>query len=153
MRKLFILALFLILGMGATKAQNINAISGTMYSSYGVTSLADTIVNTAVGYLVTPVIAGNWEEITFTFTVTEISGTTAGSVVLMGSIDGGVSYSAVVIEEASTVIAAKSPADLTTDQTFMFRVKGNPALKYKLQYTGVGTMSARLRLANYLARK
>lgn len=110
-----------------------------LYSSYGLTS--DTVVNTAVGYLQTTV-KGNYREEIIQVVVTEISGTTAGTVSILGSLDGS-NFIALKLEEVATAVNTFAPADVGTAQTYMWRIKNNPAYYYRVSYTGAGTMSAK----------
>ena len=113
----------------------------TMLSSFGLPS--DTVVNTATGYLQLRV-PGNTSvsgETLIQATVTEISGTTGGTVSILGSLDG-ITFIALKLREVATAVNTWTPADQGPAQTYMWRLVGSPALYYRVSYTGTGTMSA-----------
>ena len=108
-----------------------------MLSPYSLTS--DTVSNTGTAFL-TVRNAGTKQETTVQVVCTEISGTTGGTISLLGSIDG-TNFVALQAEESSTAIPTKTALDVAS-QTFIFRVKGNPCTHYRVSWTGTGTMSA-----------
>jgi len=131
-----IVLLFLAMTVPQVSAQR------NMLSSYGLTS--DTVVNTATGYLELRV-PGNASvsgETLIQVVVTEVSGTTAGTVSILGSLDG-TNFIALKLREVATAVNTFAPADQAPAQTYMWRLVGNPALYYRVSYTGAGTMSAR----------
>lgn len=112
----------------------------TMLSSYDLPS--DTVTNTATGYLQLRV-PGNSSvsgETLIQVVVTEISGTTGGTVSILGSLDG-TNFIALKLREVATAVNTFTPADQAAAQTYMWRIVGNPALYYRVSYTGTGTMS------------
>lgn len=113
---------------------NKHAVSN-MLSPYSATS--DTTTNTATSYVTLPV--SNWyNTVTIQSVVTEISGTTAGTVTLQGSIDG---TNFVTVNSSYADVTSYSPTDVATSSK-LFVVTGSPYRYYRLSYTGAGTMSA-----------
>lgn len=104
----------------------------------------DTVVNTAAESL-TIAVAGPQANVSIVATVTEISGTTAGTVRLWGSIDGTI-YA--LVDGAGTF----SPADVAGAQSYAWKVSPSAFTSYRLIYTGAGTMSAQFK-AKALWRK
>jgi len=98
-------------------------------------SALDTVVNTATKSQFIQ-IAGSQAFVSVITTVTEISGTTGGTVKLYGSIDG-VDYALI---DANTFI----PADQTAAQSFAWSVTPSKYAFYKVTYVGTGTMSAKI---------
>lgn len=103
---------------------------------------SDTVTNTGVAYLTTAVAITGPGTVGIQVTVTEISGTTAGTITLQGSIDG-TNFAALTDTTAVPNIGTKSPADVTTAQPFLWWLAQNPYRYYRVSYTGAGTMSAR----------
>ncbi len=81
-------------------------------------------------------VPGSYGVITVVTTVTEISGTTAGTVKLYGSLDG-TNYALVDTNYFS-------PADQAAAQSYAWHIKPSTFTYYKVTYTGTGTMSAKL---------
>lgn len=103
----------------------------------------DTVTNTASKSLVVAV-SGPQSIVTIVATVTKISGTVAGTVRLLGSIDG-VNYTAA---DATTYTAT----DVAGGQSTSWIVTPSKYVNYKVTYTGTGTMVASL-AAKSMARK
>ncbi len=135
MKKLLLLSLLIVSALGA-QAQTYDLKSDT----YLLTS--DTVVNTAAVNLTSPEISGSKQLMAFQVEVTEISGTTAGTLKLQGSIDGS-DFKDLPTVETQTAIATAAPADVTTKQVFIWRLNSNHFRYYRVVYTGAGTMSAR----------
>lgn len=140
---LFIIAL---VGMNLLLTEASAQIKTLYNSGFPTLTLAtDTVVNTGTGIVRNFVpINSAAQSVTIQVDLLEISGTTAGTVSLLGSLDG-VTYKALTIEEASTAIPTWTATDVTTVQTFIWRIKGNPVPYYAASWTGSGTMSATLR--------
>lgn len=120
----------LIFSFAESKAQS-NL--GTMLST---SSLAlDTVTNTGTEVM-TLAVPLSQASVTVLVKVTELTGTTAGAVKLLGSIDGGTTYA--ILDGAGTF----SPADVAGAQTFSWQIKPSAYTHYRVSYTGVGTMSA-----------
>lgn len=106
-----------------------------MLSPYS--AVSDTTTNTATSYVTLPV--QNWyNTVTIQSVVTEISGVTAGTVTLQGSIDG---TNFVTVNSSYADVTSYSPTDVATSSK-LFVVTGSPYRYYRLSYTGAGTMSA-----------
>lgn len=135
MKKLLLISLLIVFALGA-KAQVYDLKSDT----YLLTS--DTVVNTAVVNLTSPEISGAKQILSFQVEVTEISGTTAGTLTLQGSLDGS-DFKAIPTVETQTSVTTASPADVSTKQVFLWRFTSNHFRYYRVAYAGAGTMSAR----------
>lgn len=96
----------------------------------------DTVTNTGVETW-TLKVPGFQKTVAVQFTATEISGTTAGSVVLLGSLNGS-NWDTVATTSAYTATDVAS-------QTKIFTVENSKYLYYRVQWTGSGTMSASAR--------
>jgi hypothetical protein len=92
-----------------------------------------TVTNTATAllYCYSP---GKGTTTTIQFNGLETSGTTAGTVSLLGSLDG-VNYRSI---SATTFTAT----DVTTNQGIIWIITGAPCLYYAIQWVGSGTMVA-----------
>jgi hypothetical protein len=136
--KLLLYSLVLFAALAFTPPPEAQA-QKSFLSSFNLTS--DTVVNTATAYLQTT-LKGGFDETIIQVVVTEISGTTAGTVSILGSLDG-TNFIALKLEEVTTALPTFAPADQAAAQTYMWRIKGNPSYYYRVSYTGAGTMSAK----------
>jgi hypothetical protein len=136
-------AFALILGVEA-QAQT-KALLSTPYNL-----ASDTVVNTASVVLRLQIKSGI-SPVTVITTVTEISGTTGGTLTLVGSVDG-TNWRALTTKETATALATFTPADVTTAQLFMWRITESPTPWLGVQYTGTGTMSARFSANAYVIK-
>lgn len=134
MKKLLLISLPFVFALGV-KAQVYD-----LKSVFNVTS--DTVVNTASLSLTSPEISGTKQLLSFQVEVTEISGTTAGTVIIEGSLDGS-DFKVIPTLNTQTAITSAAPADVTTKQIFVWRIDTNQFRYYRATYTGAGTMSAR----------
>lgn len=100
----------------------------------------DTVTNTGTSYL-TLANKGAAETVTIQLVATKISGTVAGTVTLLGSLDG-TNYKALTQQEVTTAIPTYTATDVAS-QTNIWVIKNNPYLYYRVSWTGTGTMSAR----------
>lgn len=100
---------------------------------------SDTVVNTATAYLTSDRVAGPAQTVTVQVVCTEISGTTAGTITLQGSING---TNFVALTDSTTVpnITTKTATDVAS-QSFTWQVTNSPYLYYRVSWTGSGTMS------------
>ena len=135
--KKFLLAIGLIVALCAALpvAAQVN-----LLSVYNLPS--DTVTNTGTVALSGRVVGSG--TLAVQVVVTEISGTTAGTVSLHGSLDG-TSYA--LIDSVTF-----SPADVTSAQGFIWKSDEVYAPYYRVTYTGSGTMAARFS-AKALVRK
>jgi len=108
--------------------------SGTLLSESNGTAI-DTVTNTGTKSQVLA-IAGVQDVVTILSTVTEISGTTGGTVKLYGSIDG-TNYALI---DTNTF----SPADQIAAQSYAWSINPSKYTYYKVTYVGSGTMSAKI---------
>lgn len=137
MKKLiFLLAAFaLVLTFQEVKAQK-----GGLYKLTSVYSLpSDTVTNATTVYLTSPEVKDVDGTATIVINATEISGTTAGTITLQGSLDG-TNWIALTDATAVPAIATKTATDVAS-QSFMWRVTGNPVRFYRVSWAGSGTMS------------
>jgi hypothetical protein len=133
-----LLGLALTLALGLGMVENVSA-QRSMLSSYSLTS--DTVTNTGTGYVQLQN-KGVFDEVIIQAVMTELSGTTAGTVSILGSVDG-VNYKAMTIRDATTAIPTYTATDVAS-QTNVWRITGNGALYYRVSWTGAGTMAATL---------
>lgn len=98
----------------------------------------DTVTNTA-NKTWTLKLPGAFTGVSVQFTYTKISGTVAGSVVLLGS-NEGVSYDTVYIIP-TTVAPTYTATDVATF-TKIWTLTESKYLYYRVKWTGTGTMSA-----------
>jgi len=104
-------------------------------------STTDTITNSATGY-VSIALNYSYTRLSIQAVVTEISGTTGGTVTLQGSNDG---LNFVTVSSSYADATTFAPADQAAAQSKIFVITGSPYKYYKLNYTGTGTMSAKLK--------
>lgn len=102
----------------------------------------DTVVNTGVKNQYTTPISGFADVLTFQYVITKISGTVGGSLLLQGSIDG---------TNYVNIGSAVTPTDVAL-QSGTFALTAHNYITYRLNYTGAGTMSAKLN-GYWIARK
>lgn len=129
MKKLLFL-LALIASISCVNAQVVN-----LKSQYG--NNVDTVTNTGTKYLTSGVISTTVKNIAVQVDLTEISGTTGGTLTLQYSLDG-VTYFSLAADSTYT------PADVAS-QTFGWFIKLPAPFKYlRVKYTGTGTMSDKI---------
>ena len=107
-------------------------------SVYGNTT--DTVTNTATKYLYSGVVNGYQKTAAIQVTLTEISGTTAGTISLEASVDG-VNYYSYYGSKDSTYTF--SPSDVSS-QSFRFILTDVGDLYFRVKYVGSGTMSDKI---------
>ncbi len=110
----------------------------SLLSTFGLTS--DTTVNTGVTILTSPRNLGPKQTTVVQVTATKISGTVAGTISLLGSVDG-TDFKAILLPQVATALNTYTATDVAS-QTFDFYVVNNPYLYYRVSWTGAGTMSA-----------
>lgn len=118
-----------------------NAQVNTMTSAAYPANVIDTVTNTATKYLVSGRL-GKGATVTVQFTATEISGTTAGTATLQGSLDNSNWY---------TIGSAYTLTDVAA-QTTAFKVTTPNEVYLRVAVTGSGTMSDQIK-AKYLLRQ
>ena len=101
---------------------------------------SDTAVNTTVTYLTAASTGGYKNHVTVQVNITKISGTVAGTLSLLGSIDG-TNFKAILLPQVSTALNTYTATDVAS-QTFIWLVTGNPYTHYRVSWTPTGTMSA-----------
>lgn len=119
------------LGVQAQATQNLR----------GSHAASDTVTNTATVTLTTAqrVPSTSGANVTVYIAVTKISGTVGGTITLMGSMDGA-TYKAVNTMDTQTALATITATD--ANNTYHWRLNGNPFPYYRVSWTGTGTMSA-----------
>jgi len=146
--KKIIFGLFAIALSLSVKAQVIAPLSGTpmvkkfsngapFYVTY------DTVTNTGTNYLTNRYItSGQAQTVTIQWNAVKTSGTVAGTVTLMGSLDG-LNFKAITGNKliGNEAIATFTPTDVAT-QTTSWVLQGNPFPWYRVSWTGAGTMVA-----------
>lgn len=136
----FIIAAVALMLAIRPEAKSQAALYNLLSTPYGLTS--DTISNAATVTLTSGVVSGGSVTATVQINITEISGTTAGTITLFGSLNG-TEWIALTDASAVPAIATKTATDVASQQ-FIWRVTGNPMRYYRVSWTGTGTMSDRL---------
>lgn len=132
---------FLILGIAAL------VMSTSLFAQTALTSAAypantiDTVTNTATKYLVTGKLVDKYKAVSVVATVTEISGTTGGTVSLEASWDGTNWYSVYASADSTYTF---TPADQTAAQSYRWKLTDFGDAYLRVKYTGTGTMSAKI---------
>lgn len=116
-----------------------------MYNTISATSLllTDTVTNTGTAVVRTRAMKGDANTTTIQAVALEISGTTAGTITLQGSLDG-VNFKAIPTIDTQTSVTTATATDVGTPQVFTWRLNGSPYLWYQVSWTGTGTMVATL---------
>lgn len=96
----------------------------------------DTVSNTATKTLTSAIISGSWDAVGVGLAVTKISGTAAGTVKLMGSVDG-VNFTQIGTESFTVTDIAGVQGKIFVITPYVYNV-------IRVSYTGVGTMSAKI---------
>lgn len=139
MKKLSILILaFLVTVAGF--AQSSRGIDVPMKNYQYATKASDTVTNTGVGAVQTLRLGGDFRSTGFQIVCTKISGTVAGTITLMGSLDG-TNFKAIPTEATQTSMTTATALDVAS-QTFVWWFKESPFLYYRVSWTGTGTMAA-----------
>lgn len=137
MKKLFILIAILSLGLTtfAQKASLYNATNTySLAKLVAATATRDTVTNTGTGALYAKIQNGDG-YVTIQANVTKVSGTVAGSLTLLGSLDG-VAYDSIRTEETRTLLARATLRNTTGTDVYSWRLKKSPYLYYKLASSG-----------------
>lgn len=130
--------LFLFLFTFGVSAQT--SVYADMKNTTYSTLLTDTVTNGGTGSLTSIRIAGGASSVTIFAILTELSGTTAGTLTVLGSLDG-TNYKAIPTTETQTAMATATATDVAS-QSFTWHLRSSPYLYYRLQWVGAGTMSA-----------
>jgi len=114
----------------------------TLYNAAATTSSSVTVTDTGTGALINTLAINSTSgtKVAVQVVVTKTSGTVAGTISLLGSLDG-TNYKAILLEEVSTALNTYTATDVAS-QTFIWRLSSNPYPYYKVSYTGTGTMVA-----------
>jgi hypothetical protein len=140
MKKLITLLMFAVtLSFTSTAQTNLTSIFN---------NTSDTVTNSGTKFLYTGVIKGFQKTLAIQFTLTEISGTTAGTISLEASIDGTNYYSYYGSLDSAYTFTASD----VSSQSFRFLVKDVGDLYFRVKYVGSGTMSSRV-TGRFLTRK
>lgn len=102
------------------------------------TLLSDTVTNTATNFLQSPSVPSG-AYVTVQVVVTKISGTVGGTISLQGSVDG-TNWKALNTAETQTALATITATDASN--VYHWRLSSNPFSKYRVTWTGTGTMAA-----------
>lgn len=135
--KLAMIALLIAAGFSA---QSQTSVLADMKNSLSPFALTDTVTNTGTGTVTSPRISGAGSNVTIVLVLTEISGTTAGTVTIQGSLDG-TNWKAIPTVETQTSITTATALDVAS-QVFTWRLASSPYLYYRASWTGSGTMAA-----------
>jgi len=139
MKKIALLLTIFGLLLFTVIAVNAQSTLRNMTNALSTSLLTDTVTNggTATINAHNP---GMKQSTTILVTLTEISGTTAGTLTLQGSMDG-TNYVAIMQPHLQTVIPTATATDVAT-QRFHWVLFNNPFNYYRVSWTGTGTMSA-----------
>lgn len=110
-------------------------------AQYTMTGSGDTITDTGTK-TATLQVKESYQSVSIQAVITKISGTVAGTVTLQGTIDG-TNY---VTVDTGAVLSKHVTFTATNvaSQSTVFIVQGSPYLKYRVSYTGSGTMAAKM---------
>lgn len=134
---LYAIALMFLVSFGAIAQQSVYTdLKNTTYN----TLLTDTVTNTGTASITSPRVAGGGTSVTLYAILTKISGTVAGTVTVLGSLDG-TNYKAIPTAESQTAMATATATDVAS-QNFTWHLRSNPYTYYRIQWAGAGTMSA-----------
>jgi len=133
MNKLFMLLALILVGSGV--------FAQTTMKSLGATGIDSAIVtNTGTGTLTSPIVSGARSSTVISVVLTKTSGTVAGTLSLLGSVDG-TNFKAILLPQVATAVNTYTATDVAT-QVFMFSIEKNPYNYYRASWTGAGTMAA-----------
>lgn len=134
--------IFIITIFALALSINANAQTKTLVNSALTTSPTITVTNTGTSDLVNllAVNSTSGTKVSVQVVATKTSGTVAGTISLLGSIDG-TNYKAILLEEVATAVNTYTATDVAS-QTFIWRLSSNPYPYYKVSWTGTGTMVA-----------
>lgn len=148
--KRIILGLVAFVFAFAVNAQVIVPLSGTqMVKSYQNVShktayiTYDTVTNAATNYLTNKfLVSGAAQSVTIQWTAVKLSGTIAGTLTLLGSLDG-LNFTAITGNNTigNITVSTFTPTDVAT-QTKTWVLQNNPFPWYRVSWAGVGTMAA-----------
>ena len=141
MKKILFLLFAFTLSIAGALAQEISDV--TLISETNATA-TDTVTNTGVKIVATPSTPGFWDLAGVFVTVTKISGTVAGVVRLVGSYDGTNFFR---IAPTDSLNAAN-----VTSNYKSFTLTSYPYKYIGVQYTGTGTMAAKLNATTLFKR-
>ena len=148
MKKIIFGILALALTLGAS-AQVIAPLTGTQmtkkFSNAGVPFYVtyDTVTNTGTNFLTNKLIVGGGaQSVTIQWTAVKLSGTVAGTVTLLGSLDG-LNFTAITGNNSigNITYSTFTATDVAT-QTKTWVLQNNPFPWYRVSWTGSGTMAA-----------
>ena len=98
------------------------------------TAVRDTVTDTGTGALYSKRTTGTG-AVTIQVNVTEVSGTTAGTMTLSGSLDG-VYYAPLLTRETQTAVATATITDTAGTKMYTWRLTDSPYLYYKIGTAG-----------------
>ena len=131
MKKFILLIVTGFLFIAASNAQ-------ALTSQYGLT--VDTVTNTGTKYLTSSKVIGKPTRSILVVSLTEISGTTGGTISLEASMDGSNWYSYYGGKDTSYSF---TPTDLA-GQSFRFSIPNLEDYYLRVKYVGTGTMSDKI---------
>jgi hypothetical protein len=118
----------------------------TLYNQLGTNLLTDTVTNAGTGFvqikLTQPLGPKLCNSTVLTVIATKISGTVAGTITIMGSVDG-TNYKAIGTNDTQTSVTTATATDVAS-QIFTWRLAGSPYPWYRISWTGTGTMAGTL---------
>ena len=129
MKKIFLLLAIASLSIGAM-AQGSSKVQNLISAPASGSNVIDTVINTGVVTMTSPIVAGASNTTTVTATFTKLTGTVAGTATLLGSVNGTDWASA-----SSTSYTVTDVASATTSWVLSFK----PFLYYRISVAGSGT--------------
>lgn len=133
---LSILALFICFAI-STQAQRVATSGALVSATYG--KLTDTVTSTTAHYMVLP--SGTTlpatMELTLVATCTEITGTTAGTLTVEGSVDG-TNWSSLYLTNSTTAVQSFTATDVAS-QTFSWKLDYFAYKYIRLKVVGIST--------------
>lgn len=132
--------IFLSLLVAFSVSVNAQRIFQKTFSSGKVKVNSDTVTNTATNYLTTLQAVPTANTVTIQWVGTSLSGTIAGTVSVLGSLDG-VNFVAITGTTTGTQTGNYTATNVSKQST-SWTFSGSPYSFYRVSWTGVGTMSA-----------
>lgn len=140
MKKLLLVISLMCFALGAYAQIFVPQSAVLKVGGTGVDSLL--VTNTGTSFIYARA-SGPANSATIQFVAHKVAGTVAGTVTLMGSVDG-VHFKPALAAEVSTAIPTFTATDVAT-QSYIWRLNGSPYPYYGISWTGTGTMTAYFR--------
>lgn len=135
------LALFIMAGICQSHAQEGVELyfRNTTYAAVSPPILLDSSVNAGTSSITTGRVGGSGTSTTIVLTATEISGTGAGTLTLLGSIDG-TNFEVIPTPNTVTATPTQTLTDTSGAKRYTWILSGSPCLYYRITHSGGTTM-------------